>query len=140
VRAEREVARLARKSLRKILEGKEKSVTITPKTSADLPVCPSIAMASPLEENRSPAQSPVWRGPKWAANCSPSKAVPGKGAVRTTGKLGEVMSERQMAVGFVDAQPGLLASSPRSSSARTSTSTFLKAPCPRTGRARASAW
>jgi ATP-dependent Lon protease len=70
-----------------------------------------------------------------------SVTVPGKGAVRTTGKLGEVMSESvQMAFSFVKARSRPMASSPRSSSARTSTSTFLKAPCPRTGRARASAW
>ena len=68
---EREIARLARKSLRRILEGKDKTVTITPEN---------------LE----------------------CVTVPGKGAVRTTGKLGEVMSDGvQMAFSFVKARgPG----------------------------------
>jgi ATP-dependent Lon protease len=69
---EREVARLARKSLRKILEGKEKSVTITPENLADFAGVPKY-MASPTRRTRL-ARSPVWHGPKWAANCSPSKA------------------------------------------------------------------
>jgi ATP-dependent Lon protease len=66
-----------------------------------------------------------------------SVTTPGKGEVKTTGKLGEVMNESVAAAfSFVKARRPPMASSRRSSSARTSTSTCPKAPCPRTGRAR----
>ena len=67
--------------------------------------------------------------------------VPGKGQIKTTGKLGEVMQESiQAAMSFVKARAPAMASSRRSSPARTSTSTCPKARCPRTGRRPASAW
>jgi ATP-dependent Lon protease len=65
---EREVARLARKSLRNILEGKDKSVTITPENLADFAGVRKYRHGVSDEENQV-ARSPVWLGPKWAANC-----------------------------------------------------------------------
>ncbi len=71
-----------------------------------------------------------------------SVTTPGKGEVKTTGKLGDVMNES--VAGRLQLREGArarpMASSLRSSSARTSTSTCPKARCPRTGPSPVSAW
>lgn len=103
---EREVARLARKSLRKILEGKEKSVTITPENLADFAGVPKYRHGVSDEENQVGAVTGLaWTEVGGELLTIESVTVPGKGAVRTTGKLGEVMSESvQMAFSFVKAR------------------------------------
>jgi ATP-dependent Lon protease len=103
---EREIARLARKSLRKILEGKEKSVTITPENLGDFAGVRKYRHGVSDEENQVGAVTGLaWTevgGELLTIECV---TVPGKGAVRTTGKLGEVMSEGvQMAFSFVKAR------------------------------------
>jgi ATP-dependent Lon protease len=73
--------------------------------------------------------------------CSPSRrcAVPGKGRMKTTGKLGDVMKESiDAASSFVRSRAPELGLSRRCSRRPTSTSTSPRAPRPRTGRARAS--
>jgi ATP-dependent Lon protease len=103
---EREVARLARKSLRKILEGKDKSVTITPENLADFAGVRKYRHGVSDEENQVGAVTGLaWTEVGGELLTIESVTVPGKGAVRTTGKLGEVMSESvQMAFSFVKAR------------------------------------
>jgi ATP-dependent Lon protease len=103
---EREIARLARKSLRQILEGKVKSVTVTPENLGDFAGVRKFRHGMSDDE----AQVGAVTGLAWTEvggelltiECV---TVPGKGAARTTGKLGEVMSEGvQMAFSFVKAR------------------------------------
>ncbi|MDR6511781.1 ATP-dependent Lon protease [Novosphingobium capsulatum] len=103
---EREVARLARKSLRKILEGKEKSVTITPENLAEFAGVRKFRHGVSDDENQVGAVTGLaWTEVGGELLTIESVTVPGKGAVRTTGKLGEVMSESvQMAFSFVKAR------------------------------------
>lgn len=103
---EREVARLARKSLRKILEGKEKSVVITPENLADFAGVRKFRHGVSDEENQIGAVTGLaWTEVGGELLTIESVTVPGKGAVKTTGKLGEVMSESvQMAFSFVKAR------------------------------------
>lgn len=103
---EREIARLARKSLRKILEGEAKSIEITPENLGDFAGVRKYRHGVSDEENQVGAVTGLaWTevgGELLTIECV---TVPGKGAVRTTGKLGEVMSEGvQMAFSFVKAR------------------------------------
>ena len=103
---EREIARLARKSLRRILEGKDKALVITSENLADF------AGVRKYRHGLSDSESQVgavtglaWTEVGGELLTIESVTVPGKGAVRTTGKLGEVMSEGvQMAFSFVKAR------------------------------------
>jgi len=103
---EREVARLARKALRRILEGKEKAVVITPENLADFAGVRKYRHGVSDEENQVGAVTGLaWTEVGGELLTIESVTVPGKGAVRTTGKLGEVMSESvQMAFSFVKAR------------------------------------
>jgi len=103
---EREIARLARKSLRKILEGKDKSVTITPENLDEFAGVRKFRHGVSDEENQVGAVTGLaWTEVGGELLTIESVTVPGKGAVRTTGKLGEVMSESvQMAFSFVKAR------------------------------------
>ena len=100
---EREIARLARKSLRRILEGKESAITITPENLADFAGVRKFRHGVSDEENQIGAVTGLaWTEVGGELLTIESVTVPGKGAVRTTGKLGEVMSESvQMAFSFV---------------------------------------
>jgi ATP-dependent Lon protease len=106
---EREIARLARKALRRILEGKDKAVTITPDNLSDFAGVRKFRHGVSDDENQVGAVTGLaWTevgGELLTIECV---TVPGKGAVRTTGKLGEVMSESvQMAFSFVKSRgPG----------------------------------
>ena len=91
---EREIARLARKSLRQILERKVESVTITPDNLADFAGVRKYKHGS-SEEN---AQIGAVTGLAWTEVGGDlltieSVTTPGKGEIKTTGKLGEVMTE-----------------------------------------------
>ncbi|MFN3469422.1 MAG: endopeptidase La [Novosphingobium sp.] len=103
---EREIARLARKSLRQILEGKAKSITITPENLADFAGVRKFRHGVSDEENQVGAVTGLaWTEVGGELLTIESVTVPGKGAVKTTGKLGEVMSESvQMAFSFVKAR------------------------------------
>ncbi len=103
---EREIARLARKSLRQILEGKVESVTVTPENLGEFAGVRKFRHGVSDEENQVGAVTGLaWTevgGELLTIECV---TVPGKGAARTTGKLGEVMSEGvQMAFSFVKAR------------------------------------
>ncbi|MBX9644718.1 MAG: endopeptidase La, partial [Novosphingobium sp.] len=103
---EREIARLCRKSLRQILEGKAKSVTITPEKLGDFAGVRKFKHGMGEEENQVGAVTGLaWTSVGGELLTIESVTVPGKGAVKTTGKLGEVMNESvQAAFSFVRAR------------------------------------
>ncbi|KPF85022.1 MULTISPECIES: endopeptidase La [unclassified Novosphingobium] len=103
---EREIARLARKALRRILEKKDAEVVITPENLADFAGVRKFRHGVSDEENQVGAVTGLaWTEVGGELLTIESVTVPGKGAVKTTGKLGEVMSESvQMAFSFVKAR------------------------------------
>ncbi len=103
---EREIARLARKALRKILEGKETSVTITPDNLADYAGVRKFRHGVGDEEDQIGAVTGLaWTEVGGELLTIEAVTVPGKGVVKTTGKLGEVMNESvQAAMSFVKAR------------------------------------
>jgi len=103
---EREIARLARKALRRILEKKDTVVVITPENLADFAGVRKFRHGVSDEENQVGAVTGLaWTEVGGELLTIESVTVPGKGAVKTTGKLGEVMSESvQMAFSFVKAR------------------------------------
>jgi len=106
---ERELARLARKALRKILEGAFEKVTITPENLADYAGVRKFRHGVGEEENQIGAVTGLaWTEVGGELLTIEAVTVPGKGAIRTTGKLGEVMTESvQAAFSYVKARsPG----------------------------------
>ena len=103
---EREIARLARKSLRQILEGKTKAVVITPENLGDFAGVRKYRHGMSEDEAQVGAVTGLaWTEVGGELLTIESVTVPGKGAVRTTGKLGEVMTESiQAAFSFVKAR------------------------------------
>lgn len=103
---ERELARLCRKSLRAILEGKTTHVTITPENLADY------AGVRKFKHGVSDdvAQIGAVTGLAWTEVGGEllsieSVTTPGKGEIKTTGKLGDVMTESvATALSFVKAR------------------------------------
>ena len=91
---EREIARLARKSLRQILEGKASSVTITPDNLADYAGVRKFKHGMGEEEAQIGAVTGLaWTEVGGELLTIESVTTPGKGEIKTTGKLGEVMNE-----------------------------------------------
>ena len=91
---EREIARLARKALRRILEGKETSVTITPENLGDYAGVRKFRHGISEEEHQIGAVTGLaWTEVGGELLTIESVTVPGKGQVKTTGKLGDVMTE-----------------------------------------------
>jgi len=91
---EREIARLARKSLRKILEKETASVTVTPENLGEFAGVRKFKHGTSEDE----AQIGTVTGLAWTSVGGElltieSVTTPGKGEVKTTGKLGEVMNE-----------------------------------------------
>ncbi|MBA4163522.1 MAG: endopeptidase La [Erythrobacter sp.] len=91
---EREIARLARKTLRRILEKKAKSVTVTPENLGEFAGVRKFKHG--VSENE--AQIGAVTGLAWTEVGGElltieSVTTPGKGEIKTTGKLGEVMTE-----------------------------------------------
>ncbi|SFJ68602.1 ATP-dependent Lon protease [Sphingomonas sp. NFR04] len=103
---EREIAKLARKSLRKILEGKETQVTITPENLADFAGVRKYRFGVGEEEHQIGAVTGLaWTEVGGELLTIESVTVPGKGAIKTTGKLGDVMKESvEAAFSFVRAR------------------------------------
>ncbi len=103
---EREIARLARKSLRKILEKKETSVTVTPDNLGDYAGVRKYRHGMSDEEAQVGAVTGLaWTEVGGELLTIEAVMVPGKGTVKTTGKLGEVMNESvQAAFSFVKAR------------------------------------
>jgi len=103
---EREIAKLARKALRQILEGKAKSVTVTPENIADYAGVLKYRHGLSEEENQIGAVTGLaWTEVGGELLTIEAVTVPGKGGVKTTGKLGDVMTESiQAALSFVKAR------------------------------------
>jgi ATP-dependent Lon protease len=91
---EREIAKLARKSLRQILEKKVDSVTITPENLGDYSGVRKFKHGVSEEEPQVGAVTGLaWTSVGGELLTIESVTTPGKGEVKTTGKLGEVMNE-----------------------------------------------
>lgn len=103
---EREIARLARKVLRKILEGKETGVTITSDNLADYAGVRKFRHGIGDDEDQVGAVTGLaWTEVGGELLTIEAVTVPGKGVVKTTGKLGQVMNESvQAAMSFVKAR------------------------------------
>jgi ATP-dependent Lon protease len=103
---EREIARLARKSLRQILEGKATSVTITPENLGEYAGVRKFRFGEAEVEHQVGAVTGLaWTEVGGELLTIESVTVPGKGGIKTTGKLGEVMNESvQAAFSFVKAR------------------------------------
>jgi ATP-dependent Lon protease len=103
---EREIAKLARKSLRRILEGKVKSVIITPDNLADFAGVQKYRHGIGEDENQIGAVTGLaWTEVGGELLTIEAVTVSGKGQIRTTGKLGEVMGESiQAALSYVKAR------------------------------------
>jgi len=91
---EREMARLARKALRKILEGEYDKIVITPDNLADYAGVRKFRHGVGEEEHQIGAVTGLaWTEVGGELLTIEAVTVPGKGAIKTTGKLGEVMNE-----------------------------------------------
>ncbi|WP_298090330.1 endopeptidase La [uncultured Sphingomonas sp.] len=103
---EREVAKLARKALRQILEGKTQSVTITPENLHEFAGVQKYRHGlSETEHQIGAVTGLAWTEVGGELLTIESVTVPGKGQVKTTGKLGDVMKESvQAAFSFVQAR------------------------------------
>jgi ATP-dependent Lon protease len=103
---EREIARLARKALRRILEGKTDSVTVTPENLGEFAGVQKYRHGVGDDEDQIGAVTGLaWTEVGGELLTIEAVTVPGKGNVRTTGKLGEVMTESiQAALSFVKAR------------------------------------
>ena len=103
---EREIAKLARKSLRRILEGKDTAIVITPENLGDFAGVRKFRHGVSEEEHQVGAVTGLaWTEVGGELLTIESVTVPGKGGIRTTGKLGQVMTESvQAAFSFVKAR------------------------------------
>ncbi|QZD86234.1 endopeptidase La [Qipengyuania psychrotolerans] len=91
---ERELARLCRKSLRRILEGKATSVTITPENLSEFAGVRKFKHGMSEDEPQVGAVTGLaWTEVGGELLTIESVTTPGKGEIKTTGKLGEVMNE-----------------------------------------------
>jgi len=103
---EREIAKLCRKSLRQILEKKTVSVTITPENLGDFSGVRKFKHGVSEEEAQVGAVTGLaWTSVGGELLTIESVTTPGKGEVKTTGKLGQVMNESvSAAFSFVKAR------------------------------------
>lgn len=103
---EREIAKLCRKALRQILEGKAESVMITPDNLSDFAGVQKYRHGLGETEHQIGAVTGLaWTEVGGELLTIESVTVPGKGQVKTTGKLGDVMKESvQAAFSFVQAR------------------------------------
>ena len=91
---EREIARLARKVLRKILEKEVESLTITPENLGDIAGVRKFKHGMSEDEAQVGAVTGLaWTEVGGELLTIESVTTPGKGEIKTTGKLGEVMNE-----------------------------------------------
>ncbi|RJF91436.1 endopeptidase La [Sphingomonas cavernae] len=103
---EREIAKLARKALRRILEKKIERAVITPENLSEYAGVQKYRHGLSEEENEIGAVTGLaWTEVGGELLTIEAVTVPGKGLVKTTGKLGEVMTESvQAAFSFVRAR------------------------------------
>jgi ATP-dependent Lon protease len=103
---ERELAKIARKALRRILEGKDQAVTVTAENLNDFLGVQRYRFGVSEEEDQIGAVTGLaWTEVGGELLTIEAVTVPGKGQIKTTGKVGEVMSESvQAAWSFVKAR------------------------------------
>ena len=103
---EREIAKLARKALRRILEGKAESVTITPDNLSEFAGVQKFRHGlSETEDQIGAVTGLAWTEVGGELLTIESVTVPGKGAIKLTGKLGDVMKESaETAMSFIKAR------------------------------------
>jgi ATP-dependent Lon protease len=103
---EREIAKLARKALRQILEGKVTSVTITPENLHEFAGVQKYRHGlSETEHQIGAVTGLAWTEVGGELLTIESVTVPGKGAIKLTGKLGDVMKESaETAMSFIKAR------------------------------------
>jgi ATP-dependent Lon protease len=103
---ERELAKVARKSLRQILEGKTETVELTAENVGDFLGVRKFRYGMGEEEDQIGAVTGLaWTEVGGELLTIEAVTVPGKGQIKTTGKLGEVMQESiQAAMSFVKAR------------------------------------
>jgi ATP-dependent Lon protease len=106
---EREIAKVARKALRRILEGKADKIEVTPDNLAEFSGVRKYRHGIGEEENQIGAVTGLaWTEVGGELLTIEAVTVPGKGNIKATGKLGEVMGESiQTALSYVKARaPG----------------------------------
>ncbi|WP_156255316.1 endopeptidase La [Sandarakinorhabdus oryzae] len=103
---EREIAKLARKALRRILEGKETSVTVSAENLADFSGVRKFRYGLADSEDQIGAVTGLaWTEVGGDLLTIEAVTSPGKGNIKTTGKLGSVMTESiSAALSFVRAR------------------------------------
>ncbi|HEY6662177.1 MAG TPA: endopeptidase La [Sphingomicrobium sp.] len=103
---ERELAKVARKSLRQILENKIERVELTPENLGEFLGVRKYRYGIGEEEDQIGAVTGLaWTEVGGELLTIEAVTVPGKGQIKTTGKLGEVMQESiQAAMSFVKAR------------------------------------
>lgn len=103
---EREIAKLARKSLRRILEGQDSSVAITADNLSDFAGTRKFRFGVSEEQDQIGATTGLaWTEVGGELLTIEAITVPGKGNIKTTGKLGDVMQESiQAALSFTKAR------------------------------------
>jgi ATP-dependent Lon protease len=103
---EREIAKLMRKGLRRILENKDTSITVTPDNLHEFAGVQKYRHGLSETENQIGAVTGLaWTEVGGELLTIESVTVPGKGAARVTGKLGDVMKESiETAFSFVKAR------------------------------------
>jgi ATP-dependent Lon protease len=103
---EREIAKVARKALRRILEGKAEKIKLTPDNIADFAGVRRFRHGIGETEDQIGAVTGLaWTEVGGELLTIEAVTVPGKGQIKTTGKLGDVMQESiQAAFSFVKAR------------------------------------
>ncbi|WP_174279428.1 endopeptidase La [Sphingomonas bacterium] len=103
---EREIAKLMRKALRRILEGKDTAVTVTPDNLHDFAGTQKYRHGlSETEHQIGAVTGLAWTEVGGELLTIESVTVPGKGAAKITGKLGDVMKESiETAFSFIKAR------------------------------------
>jgi len=103
---EREIAKVARKSLRRILEKKDEKIVLTAENISEFSGVRRYRFGVGEEEDQVGAVTGLaWTEVGGELLTIEAVTVPGKGQIKTTGKLGEVMQESvQAALSFVKAR------------------------------------
>jgi ATP-dependent Lon protease len=103
---EREIAKLARKALRKILEGDVSAIEVSAENLDDFLGVPKFRYGAGEKEDQVGAVTGLaWTEVGGELLTIEAVTVPGKGQIKSTGKLGDVMQESiQAALSFVKAR------------------------------------
>jgi len=103
---EREIAKLARKALRRILEGKDQAITVTPDNLHEFAGVQKFRHGlSETEDQIGAVTGLAWTEVGGELLTIETVTVPGKGQAKLTGKLGDVMKESiETAFSFVKAR------------------------------------